>query len=130
MDSAGVPQVDTGAPVVYRRLAYTRFQGRTLMQLVYTAWFPERPPESLYDILAGQLDGLVFRVTLDTDGRPLAYDTIHPCGCYHMFFPTGLVRPLDAPDPREEWAFVPATLPVIEAGTRVAVRMASKTITS
>ena len=43
-----------------------------------------------------------------------------------MFFPTGLVRPLDAPDPREEWAFVPATLPVIEAGTRVAVGMASK----
>jgi hypothetical protein len=43
-----------------------------------------------------------------------------------MFFPTGLVRPLEAPNPREEWAFVPATLPVIEAGMRMAVRIASK----
>jgi hypothetical protein len=118
--------VDTEVPVVYRRLAHTRFGGRTLLQLVYTAWFPERPPESSTDILAGHLDGLVVRVTLDTDGRALAYDTIHPCGCYHMFFPTGLVRLVDAPNPREEWAFVPATLPVLEAGQRVAVRMASK----
>ena len=124
--ATGVPQVDTGAPVVYRRLAHTRFGGRTLLQLVYTAWFPERPPESSTDILAGHLDGLVVRVTLDPDGRPLAYDSIHPCGCYHMFFPTGLVRLVDAPDPREEWAFVPASLPVLEAGQRVAVRMASK----
>ena len=122
----GQPQVDTSTPVIYRRLAHTRFGGRTLMQLVYTAWFPERPAVNPPDILAGHLDGLVFRVTLDTDGRALAYDTIHPCGCYHMFFPTPLLRPLDAPDPKEEWAFVPDTLPVMEAGQRVAVRMASK----
>ena len=31
----------------------------------------------------GKLDGLVWRVTLQSDGSVLFYDSIHPCGCYH-----------------------------------------------
>jgi hypothetical protein len=122
---AVAPEVDTARPVVYRRLAYTRYGGRTLLQLAYTVWFPERPADRRFDILAGKLDGLVFRVTLDTDGRPLVYDTIHPCGCYHMFFPTALVKPLPAPNGRDEWALVPSTLPALDPGRKVAVRIAS-----
>jgi len=38
-------------------------------------------------------------VTFAPDGEPLVYDSIHPCGCYHLFFPT-----------RSRNAFVPASL--------------------
>lgn len=38
------------------------------------------------DLLAGRFDGIQWRVTLDHYGRPLIYDSIHPCGCYHLFF--------------------------------------------
>lgn len=121
------PEVDTSHPTVYRRLAYTRFHGVVLTQLEYTIWFPERPSSGPLDLLAGRLDGVVFRVTLDANGAPLVYDTVHPCGCYHMFIPTARVRPLPAPEPGIEWAFIPKTLPALEAGARVAVRIASGT---
>jgi hypothetical protein len=96
---------------VYRRLAFTRYGGRTLVQLVYMIWFTERPQNSSLDPLSGKLDGIAFRVTLNQSGRPLVYDSIHLCGCYHMFFPTPWVRPIPPPDPKVEWAFVPRTLP-------------------
>lgn len=120
------PEVDVSRPTVYRRLAFTRYGERTLVQLIYMIWFPERPQSGPLDLLAGKLDGIVFRVTLDQSGRPLVYDLIHLCGCYHMFFPTPRVRPLPAPDPQAEWAFVPLTLPAIEAPQRVLVRVTSR----
>lgn len=83
--------LDTDHPVIYYRLAHARFDGKWVPQLVYTIWFPARPAQSAFDILAGKFDGLIWRVTLDQNGRPLIYDSIHPCGCYHLFFPTDLV---------------------------------------
>ncbi|CAN0355640.1 unnamed protein product, partial [Phaeothamnion confervicola] len=122
-----MPEVEQSDPAVYRQLEYTRYGGRNLMQLVYTIWFPERPPESPGDLLAGKLDGVVFRVTLSPEGIPLVYDTIHPCGCYHMFFPTPLAQPLPAPEGEVEWAFVPQTLGAAAHGEHVVVRIASRT---
>jgi hypothetical protein len=121
------PSVDGTRPVVYRRLAYTRYAGETLPQLVYTAWFPERPKAAAIDILAGKLDGMVFRVTLSADGAPLVYDSIHPCGCYHMFFPTARVRELPSPKPDDEWTFVPSAAPVPQPGERVVLHVQSRT---
>jgi hypothetical protein len=120
------PEVDVSRPTVYRRLAYTRYGGRSLMQLVYMIWFTERPQNNSLDPLSGKLDGIAFRVTLNQSGRPLVYDSIHLCGCYHMFFPTPAVSPIPPPDPNVEWAFVPRTLPVIEAPQRVVVRMTTR----
>jgi hypothetical protein len=120
------PEVDVSHPTVYRRLAFTRYGGRTLVQLVYMIWFTERPQNSSLDPLSGKLDGIAFRVTLNQSGRPLVYDSIHLCGCYHMFFPTPAVSPIPPPDPNVEWAFVPRTLPVIEAPQRVVVRMTTR----
>src|SRR5664279_2712370 len=120
------PEVDVSRPTVYRRLAFTRFGGRTLVQLVYMIWFTERPQDNSLDPLSGKLDGIVFRVTLNQSGRPLVYDSIHLCGCYHMFFPTPAVSPIPPPDPNVEWAFVPRTLPVIVAPQRVVVRMTTR----
>lgn len=119
------PQVDDSRPVVYRRLAFTRLQGQVLPQLVYTLWFPERPRTHALDLLGGALDGLVMRVTLGEDGKPLVWDSIHPCGCYHMFFPTAALRDQQPPDASGEWAFIPSRLPVMAPGDRVAVRTAS-----
>ena len=84
----GLPSVDVGRPVVFRRLAVTRFGGRPLVQLVYSVWFPSRPAQGDFDLLSGRLDGITFRVTVTEDGRPLLYDSMHNCGCYHLFLPT------------------------------------------
>jgi hypothetical protein len=124
---SAVPEVDAGQRVVYAHPAWTRYQGRVLLQLVYTIWFPERPPQSEGDILAGRLDGIVWRVTLAPDGEPLIYDSIHPCGCYHLFFPTPRAQPRPAPDANEEWMFSPQSLPRIAQGERLLVRIASGT---
>ena len=121
------PSVDTGQPVTYRRLAFTKYQGQALAQLVYTIWFSERPHDSPSDMLAGKLDGLVIRVTLGRDGAPLVYDTIHPCGCFHMFLPTARVTPLPPPEEGIEWAFIPAAAPELAHGQRLRVRMATRT---
>lgn len=119
------PAVDATRPVVYDRIAFTRYGDGSLVQLVYLIWFAERPPTGLIDPVAGTLDAIIFRVTLDASGRPLVYDSIHGCGCYHMFFPTVRARSLPAPDPDVEWAFIPRSAPDIEPPRRLAVRITS-----
>ena len=72
-------------PVVYRHLTFTYMGGVILPQLVYQIWFAARPAESWPDIYAGDLDGVLWRVTLDERNRALVYDSIHSCGCYHQW---------------------------------------------
>lgn len=121
------PEVDGAQQVVYAHPAWTRYLDRVLLQLVYTIWFPERPPQSEGDIFAGKLDGITWRVTLAPDGAPLLYDTIHPCGCYHLFFPTPRAQALPAPGGLEEWMFSPQSLPSIAETERPLLRIASGT---
>ena len=85
------PGLDTARPLTYFLPAYTRFGDQVLIQLVYVVWFPERPKSAGFSY-GGALDGIVWRVTLDTDGKPLLYDTIHACGCYHYYF---MAKPLE-----------------------------------
>ena len=125
--SATTPQVDVSRAVVYRRLGYTRVENRTLLQLVYTAWMPERPKEGSFDLLGGHLDGIVWRVTLAPNGEPVLFDSIHPCGCYHMFFPTPRLEPLPAPLHTLEWSFTPTTLPTIPENSRLKVSVQTRT---
>jgi hypothetical protein len=121
----GQLRVDGDQPAVYRRLAWTRIGADVLPQLVYTVWFPERPASGAFDLLAGKLDGLAWRVTLDARGALLLADSIHPCGCYHLFFPTPRAIPRPSPVADEEWAFSPASLPA--GTTRVVLRVAPGT---
>ncbi len=121
------PEVDAAFPTVYSRAAHTVYRGRVLLQLVYTIWFPERPPQAPGDIFAGRLDGVTWRVTLAEDGEPVLFDSIHPCGCYHLFFPTPRARPIPPPDGLQEWAFAPATLPRVRPGERALLRIAAGT---
>lgn len=117
--------LDTNSPVLYTQTATTRYKGHNLLQLVYTLWFGARPRQShaRVDLLAGHLDGVVFRVTLAPDGSPLVYDSIHPCGCYHTFFPTPSATPKPAPQSGIEWAFSPQSLPALAPQERLVVRL-------
>jgi hypothetical protein len=122
---SSTPVVDAADAVVYVQAAHTHYAGRVLLQLVYTVWFPERPPAGAFDLYAGSLDGVMWRVTLAPDGEPVLFDSIHPCGCFHLFIPTARARPRAAPDALEEWAFVPQRLPRLEEGERPVVSIAS-----
>jgi hypothetical protein len=96
-------------PVVYRRLGHT-----------FTA-------QSSFDMLAGQYDGLIWRVTVGTNGQPLVYDTIHPCGCYHLFFPTESLRARPQPESLDEPLFSPQALPTIRAGESLVLHLEAQT---
>jgi hypothetical protein len=128
-DARGLPAVDTSQPAAFVRLAHTWFDGEVAAQLVYTSWFPERPSEGFFDIRGGQLDGLIFRVTLGSDGRPLVFDTIHACGCYHLFFPTVAVRRLplaqDSNQDVRETVEIPMRAPRLGPRQRLVVRVAA-----
>jgi hypothetical protein len=87
LDARHQPVIDTDEGVEYRWISWTRFGDEILLQLNYALWFPERPPVARLDIVAGKLDGVIWRVTLEREGRVLAYDSIHPCGCYYTLFP-------------------------------------------
>ncbi len=121
------PTVNIAHPVVYRYLSHTRWQGAALLQLNYLIWFSERPRRHTLDLLGGALDGLIWRVTLNQDGSVLLYDTIHPCGCYHLFFPRSDLRlrqqALDLPEP----PLVLQSIPHQKPGERIVIRIASGT---
>lgn len=96
------PQIDTARPVMYTYISHTLFDATVLLQLNYVIWFPARPADGAFDLLAGDFDGLTWRVTLDTDGAPLVHDVMHNCGCYHQWFPgPRLRRRPPAPDDGE-----------------------------
>ncbi|MBB3139250.1 hypothetical protein [Halomonas organivorans] len=121
------PGVDTTRPEVDVRLAHTRFHGVVLPQLVYTLWFPARTRQGNFDILGGRLDGVVWRVTLGEDGRPLIYDSIHACGCYHLFFPVPPLRrvPVAADHDLREAPLTPMSAPSRGEGERLRLRLAA-----
>ncbi len=122
-------EVKTDDPVLYTRLSHTRLDGRWLPQLIYTFWFPSRPMQARLDLLAGRLDGIIWRVTLGEDLRPLLYDSIHPCGCYHLFYPTPKLRARAKGadiDPLDEWLFVPQHVDAPGPQQRALLRIAAE----
>jgi hypothetical protein len=127
LNRSGGARIDTSRPTMFVRVAHARHQGKPLLQLVYSIWFPARPMTGKLDLLGGALDGIIWRVTLGADGEPLLYDTIHSCGCYHMFFPTPAVRLRPRRWAFEEPILVPARLGLRRSGERVVLRIASGT---
>lgn len=124
----GPARIDPARPHVFYRAAHTRVGTRVLLQLVYTAWFPARPREGVFDLLGGHLDALIWRVTLTPDGTPLLFDSIHACGCYHWFFPTPGAVPRQRPAAMsglDEWLFIPQTLPRVTPATAAMLRVAA-----
>jgi hypothetical protein len=85
--NGGVPGIDSEHAVAYQWISWTRYRGHNLLQLNYQFWFSRRPAKGRFDIYAGELDGVIWRITLKPDGNVLYYDSIHSCGCYHKVFP-------------------------------------------
>ncbi|MFP6757155.1 MAG: hypothetical protein VCC99_02910 [Alphaproteobacteria bacterium] len=119
--------VDTATPAVYHRLSWARWGGDIVLQISYLAWFPARPRDGAFDLLGGRYDSVIWRVTLGIDGRPLIYDSIHGCGCYHLFFPVPplVARPSQNPRDIRERPETPAPGPVPAAGQRIVLRLAA-----
>ena len=116
--------VDAGSPVVYRFASHTRFRDENLLQLNYLVWFPRRTSEHALDIYAGRLDGLIWRVTLSANGQPLAYDSIHPCGCYYQVFP-GIGYRVVQPNDGAESVLSPYPLMAANQDHRLVIRVSS-----
>lgn len=84
--------MNTQAPVSYAFVSQAHWRQQRLTQLNYVLWFSERPKLKRLDLVAGQHDAVVFRVNLTQDGKVVAYDSIHLCGCWYRLF-----LPPDAP---------------------------------
>lgn len=124
LSADGEAQIDPQHSSVYRLASHTRFGGQVLLQLNYLIWFPARPSTGLLDIYAGRFDGLIWRVTLRMDGSPLAYESIHACGCYYQIFPGQgfeVVQPLDGSEP----VLAPVSILARQPGERLLVKVAA-----
>ncbi len=125
-NGAGRIEVDTERPKTYTLLSFTRFGTTILTQLNYIIWFPSRPSDGVFDLYAGWLDGINYRVTLDEDGNPILYETMHNCGCYYTAYPTRRLQVRETIDYRE----LPLILEAPEmqpASERMVVGMAHRT---
>ncbi len=122
LDAAGGAQV-LGRARVYTLKSFTRWQGSALLQLNYVLWFPARPRTGPMDLVGGHLDGITWRVTLGSDGRPLLHDAMHNCGCYYMAFPTPRLKPSQRRRGFEEPLAVPQSVP--DGDGRLVLRIAT-----
>lgn len=120
--------IDHQRPTVFTRISHTVVGNEVLLQLNYAIWFQERPSKGTFDTLGGNLDGVIWRVTLGADGRPLVYDSIHACGCYHLVFPVGALKSRHvgsrAPALREKPAIL-AVAPEPKPRQRIVLRLAT-----
>jgi hypothetical protein len=122
----GEPRIDVRHPVVYRKHAYTRRQGRILLQLIYQIWLPAREKTGLTDLYGGDLDSVIWRVTLSPEGVPIAYDSIHACGCYYLLFPGPGHRSV-APKDGAEKILSPKRIDAVQPGQRLLLRLEART---
>jgi hypothetical protein len=122
----GEPRIDVRHPVVYRKQAYIRRQGRILLQLIYQIWLPAREKTGWTDLYGGDLDSLIWRVTLGPEGVPIAYDSIHACGCYYLLFP-GPDHLSVAPKDGAEKILSPKRIDAVLPGQRLLLRLETRT---
>jgi hypothetical protein len=126
LDPDGRIRIDTGHPTVFTYPGYLRRGERVLPQLNYVFWFPARSPQRGFDLYAGDLAGVLWRVTLDHELRPVLYDSIHLCGCYHkLFLPPGSHVDLDGLSGEQPLVFALDALPDPVRGLRL--RLAAAT---
>lgn len=89
LDGGKKVYVDTDAPSIYAFTSEAVLGGKPHRQLVYTWWYPEHPKvKGGFDPEHGLVEGITVRMTLDDEERPMIYETVHNCGCYHRAYPT------------------------------------------
>lgn len=133
--------VQTQEPAVYSYARQVLLHGREHEQLVYTAWFPEHPALSNNDPMAGHIDGLTVRVTLDRAGKPAIVETMANCGCFHGLYPArrlelaarsgygpppdGMSYALEKEEGNKLHTHIPALLDFKDAGARPVIYVAA-----
>lgn len=127
LQAENTPRVNINKPTVFQHLSHTRLGNKILLQLNYTIWFPARPKSSTFDLLGGHLDGITWRVTLLPNGKPWLFDTIHNCGCYHLFFPTQYADTIKQNTIFSENHFQPQPALVIKQDMKPVLRIAATT---
>lgn len=80
-------RVNTDTPVVYSYVTHSLLAGEWHRQMNYQLWYPEHPPLASFDPEAGVTEGVLIRMTLDLENRPLLCETVFACGCFHRIFP-------------------------------------------
>jgi hypothetical protein len=80
--------IDTSNPTVYAYSRHLRIQDQPRTQLIYTYWYPEHPALKPNDPEAGLIEGITMRITLNEQRKPIAFETLYNCGCYHRLYPT------------------------------------------
>jgi hypothetical protein len=126
LDSDKQPQIDINQPTTYVTHGYARWHGRVVLQLIYQIWLPAREKTGMLDLYGGPLDSLIWRVTLDPEGVPIAFDSIHGCGCYYLLFPSRgyqVVPPEDGAEP----VLSPKSITTISPGQHLLLRLQSRT---
>ena len=126
LDNDNQPQVDINQPMVYVSHQYTRWHGKVLLQLVYQIWLPAREKNGMLDLYGGPLDSVIWRVTLSPEGTPIAFDSIHGCGCYYLLFPGQGYRAVPPKDGAES-VLSPKRITTIPSGHRLLLRLQSRT---
>lgn len=119
-------QIDINLPTIYVNYSYNRWHGNMLLQLIYQIWLPAREKTDILDLYGGSLDSVIWRVTLDTEGTPIAYDSIHACGCYYLLFPAKGYRAITPKDGAEP-VLSPKSITSIPPGQRILLRLQSRT---
>lgn len=73
---------DAGTPEVHYHFDFVRFGAQALARINYFIWFDDAGAD-----VQGGLDGLIWRVTLDRDTKPLLFESLHASGRDHFWFP-------------------------------------------
>ncbi|MFZ2171577.1 MAG: hypothetical protein WAW61_18305 [Methylococcaceae bacterium] len=126
LDSDGQPRIDIRQPAVYVAHEYTRWRGDVLLQLIYQIWLPAREKTGMLDLYGGPLDSVIWRVTLNPEGVPIAFDSIHACGCYYLLFPGQGYRAIPAKDGAEA-VLSPKHIATVTPSYRLLLRLQSRT---
>lgn len=126
LDNNNQPQIDTNQPTVYVSHQYTRWHGKVLLQLVYQIWLSARERTGAFDLYGGSLDSVIWRVMLSPQGLPIAFDSIHGCGCYYLLFPGQGYRAVPPKDGAEP-VLSPKSITTILPGYRLLLRLQSRT---
>lgn len=101
------PFVDVTTPVVDFQADYARLGSQTLVQFNYFIWFPgPAAGDDGNEGDAAKVDGLIWRVTLDANGSPIAYDAIDAGGFDHLLFPLPSSLHL-RPEARDDTVLIP-----------------------
>jgi hypothetical protein len=126
LDSDKQPRIDINQPAVYVAHGYAHLHGRVVLQLIYQIWFPAREKTGWLDLYGGPLDSVIWRVTLSPEGTPIAFDSIHGCGCYYLLFPSEGYRAVPPKDGAEP-VLSPKAIATISSGQRLLLRLQSHT---